>query len=664
MTTADSPGGKDELDRRFRALAFHNPILPGQTNSGFVLTHLNEGAKLVQLDLVASAQARTFSILMVVPGFYADYHVSEVFRRDIYPPEKIVNYTDDDAFRAALEALPCCATNEDGSKNGDPLNLVLVGGLDDAFPALVRRGWSPTEQKWSGAIMKMVTSALSGDRYVNAPVSDLYLFGRAQDLALQKARDNVHQRNHLRLWLSPMRYRGKPVWVGQISRDIGTRLTIHSPTFTTHKIDPDVDEARRALAEDMAYSQNLTKIGFVKGVGAAPQSAPSENLTTDPYYTDGYRQVLVFDRHPTSLSEIEILPVGDERESQQQPAFGSETMSAPPSSPRALRNAAGSVVLLLVFAGCATWTAPTNLDDAPLRERAVSATKQDVQVSAAVLGSEDSKRMFGADINKTNVQPLWIEVQNRTSQPLWLLQSGTDPDYFSPLEVAWSMHTLLGGATNASIDDHFNKLGFKNPIPAGRNAHGDSVHQPGPRSQARQYRSVRKQDAGSLLAFLPVPDDVADPRFALTLFQYPDTEITDYHDLASLRAALERLPCCASDQHATTGADPLNVIVIGNLGDIGAALVRRSYRRDLRERRSRRNGSSDASRTSSCARRRKRARPRPRYARGSRPFASTARSCMSCRSDGRSAAALRTAARQATYCTRTSTRQEISWFRT
>jgi hypothetical protein len=105
-----------------------------------------------------------------------------------------------------------------------------------------------------------------------------------------------------------MRYQGKAVWVGQISRDIGTRLTIHSPTLTTHKIDPDVDEARRALAEDMAYSQNLTKLGFVKGVGPAMQSAPSENLTTDPYYTDGYRQVLVFDRHPTSLSEIEILP--------------------------------------------------------------------------------------------------------------------------------------------------------------------------------------------------------------------------------------------------------------------------------------------------------------------------------------------------------------------
>ena len=310
LATDDSREQRAALDRRFRQLAFRNPVLPGATTSGFVLTNLDEGVKPVQVDLVASGRTRTFSIVTIVPGFRADYHISEVFRREIYPPAKIVDYTDDAAFRAALEALPCCVTNKDRSKNGDPLNLVVVGGLDDAFPALARRGWRPTEEKWTGSITRMVTSALSGERYAYAPVSDLYLYGRAQDLALQKARDNIHQRNHLRLWLSPMRYHGKQVWVGQISRDIGSRLTIHSPTLTTHKIDPDVDEARVALAEDMAYSQNLAKIGLVKGVGAAPKDAPRGNLTTDPYYTDGFRHVLVFDRKPTSLDEIEFLPWG------------------------------------------------------------------------------------------------------------------------------------------------------------------------------------------------------------------------------------------------------------------------------------------------------------------------------------------------------------------
>ncbi len=319
LASNESPEQKAERDRRFHQLAFRNPVLPGATTSGFVLTNLDEGFKFVQIDLVTSGRARTFSILAIVPGFRPDYRASEVFRRDIYPPERILNYTDDDAFRAALEALPCCVTNEDGSRNGDPLNLVVVGGLDDAFPAFARRGWRPTEQKWSGSIMKTVTSALSGERYAYAPVSDLYVFGRPQDLALQKARDNIHQRNHLRLWLSPMRHHGKQVWVGQISRDIGSRLTIHSPTFTTHKIDPDVDEARNALAQDMAYSQNLAKIGYVSGVGAAPRSAPRGNLTTDPYYTDGLRGVLVFDRQPTSLSAVEFFPWESMRDTSDEP---------------------------------------------------------------------------------------------------------------------------------------------------------------------------------------------------------------------------------------------------------------------------------------------------------------------------------------------------------
>jgi len=296
------------LDARFQVLAFRNPVPPGRTVSGYVLTNLHEGVKLVQVDLFGDRKGYSISFLSVVPGLRTDYKKSEVFREELLAARQATDYTDDAALRAALEALPCCVTNKDGSKNGDPLNLVVVGGVEDAFPALVRRGWTPTEVTWKGSVLRMVRSALSRERYAYAPISDLYLYGRPQDLALQKARDNIHQRNHLRLWRSPMSYHGRPVWVGQISRDIGSRMTIHSPTLTTHKIDPDVDEAARALAEDLAYSQGLRAIGLVGGVGAATRDAPRENLTTDPYFTSGLRHVLIFDSEPTSLNQIEILP--------------------------------------------------------------------------------------------------------------------------------------------------------------------------------------------------------------------------------------------------------------------------------------------------------------------------------------------------------------------
>ena len=309
MAVRSSPRKLAEMDRRFSELAFRNPVPPGGTVSGFVLTNLQEGVKLLQIDLFADRRSRSFSLLAPVPGLRTDYKKSGVFDRDyVAPGGSVVNFTSDAEFTAALESLPCCATNEDGSRNGDPLNLVIIGGIEDAFPSLVRRGWSPTEVTWKGSVMRIMRSAMSRERYPYAPISNLYLFDRPQDIALQKARDNIHQRNHLRLWRSQMLYHGKPVWVGQVSRDIGSRLTIHSPTFTTHKIDPDVDEAARALIEDLVYSQGLRAIGLVKGVGAAPKSAPRENLTTDPYYTAGMRSVLLFDSTPTSLTEIEVLP--------------------------------------------------------------------------------------------------------------------------------------------------------------------------------------------------------------------------------------------------------------------------------------------------------------------------------------------------------------------
>jgi hypothetical protein len=138
-------------------------------------------------------------------------------------------------------------------------------------------------------------------------VSALYVFGRPQDIALQKARATVDERNHLRLWLAPVTYQGGYVWIGQISRDIGVRLTTKSPTITTHKIDPEVDETRAYLLQNLAYSQGVAQYGYVGGVGKAPIDAPRGNLTGDPYFTDGLRVVLIMSADPVPINEVERL---------------------------------------------------------------------------------------------------------------------------------------------------------------------------------------------------------------------------------------------------------------------------------------------------------------------------------------------------------------------
>jgi hypothetical protein len=247
-----------------------------------------------------------------------------------------------------------------------------------------------------------------------------------------------------------------------------------------------------------------------------------------------------------------------------------------------LGNVVRVVSLLLAVTSCATWQPPSDIRDAGLRERAITVTHRDVRVSAAVLSAEDRQRILGVEIDRTQMQPVWIEVQNRTPDRLWLLRSGTDPDYFSPLEVAWSVHTLFAGESNQRIDQHLNQLGFKNPVLPGATTAGLLFIKP---ERGTRFLNIDLLQRKTLIPFtllLSVPDDAGDQRFAHNAFQYPDVEITDYNDLTKLRTALERFPCCATDAQGTTHGDPINAIFVGEFSDVAAAFIRRSYRRDLR----------------------------------------------------------------------------------
>jgi hypothetical protein len=111
-------------------------MAPSATGSGFVLINLHEGVKLLQIDLFADQRSRSYSVLVPVPGLRANYKESKVFRERLLATRMLVDYADDAAFREMLEAMPCCVTNRDGSKNGDPLNLAQDRR---AFDDVVRR---------------------------------------------------------------------------------------------------------------------------------------------------------------------------------------------------------------------------------------------------------------------------------------------------------------------------------------------------------------------------------------------------------------------------------------------------------------------------------------------------------------------------------------------
>ena len=245
------------------------------------------------------------------------------------------------------------------------------------------------------------------------------------------------------------------------------------------------------------------------------------------------------------------------------------------------RSVIGLALLLLVLGGCATWQAPTDTSDASLRARAVVQTSRGVEVRAAVLGAEDSLRMLGSDVTAHGVQPVWVEIHNDTADTLWLLRSGSDPDYFSPLEVAWSVHSLLGGRANARIDEHFDRLAFANPIRAGNTVSGLLYTNPQPVTRLLNIDLLGNRTMIPFSLILKVPGH-EDRRVDLALATESGPETVDFEDHDTLRLALERLPHCASTDTGACG-EPLNMIFVGTIENLGAALTRRGFRRDIRE---------------------------------------------------------------------------------
>ena len=295
-----NPAARERAERYLYQNGVDLQVAPGQTRSGFVFTNLDEGTKSFNIDVLGEERNWQFTFFVPVPGLAVDHY--EVDFKAIYEPDAVTEYTEPEAFIAAIEALPCCTTDTKGKLQGDPLNLVIIGEPGDLYYAFIRAGWDETEVVTTESGLKTAISFLTGGYYRYSPVSALYLFGRKQDVALQRIRENINERNHFRLWLAPMTFKGRPVWIGQISRDIGVRFT--TKTITTHKIDPDVDETREFLLENLAYHQVLERFGYVGGVGEAPFDAPRANLTGDPYFTDGLRIVLWIPREPVGLEDI------------------------------------------------------------------------------------------------------------------------------------------------------------------------------------------------------------------------------------------------------------------------------------------------------------------------------------------------------------------------
>ena len=279
-----SKAAHKQMERYLHSHSMSRTIASGEARSGFIFTQARPGTKGVNIDLYGPQADDTYSFVFFVPvpGFVADH--AQVNFEALYDTGDTVTY-DLPGLRKALAALPCCSSDESGVREGDPLNLVLVGDGDDVLQSLLRAGWFERIAIERG----------------NATATEAgYLYGRTADAVFRKSRPGKGARSELRLWMSPMRVETQPVWIGDVIHFLGNPGGPVSP-------DPNIDDARDFFFQDLWYSQGLAKSAWLKGTNVVPINRPRQDVMGNDYFTDGYLAVLWPSGNPVSLLGADYL---------------------------------------------------------------------------------------------------------------------------------------------------------------------------------------------------------------------------------------------------------------------------------------------------------------------------------------------------------------------
>jgi hypothetical protein len=184
----------------------------------------------------------------------------------------------------SLANVPGVARTANGIP-GDPLNVALVGTEAEVAHIMLAAEWYPADPITFRSSLKIAAASVLRRPYDDAPVSNLYLWNRKQDLAYQQPVGNdPRKRHHVRFWRGEkLEPDGRSLWVGSATYDIKVGLS-HTTGQVTHHIDADVDAERDHLFRTLERTGDLVEVYTETGFH---QKRTGRNGGGDPWHTDG-----------------------------------------------------------------------------------------------------------------------------------------------------------------------------------------------------------------------------------------------------------------------------------------------------------------------------------------------------------------------------------------
>lgn len=184
---------------------------------------------------------------------------------------------------------------------GDPLNIALVGSELEVKKALLSAGWYPADPLTLKSCLEIAEASVFKRPYQDAPVSNLYLFGRKQDLAFeQPVGNNPRKRHHVRFWKwDKPGPENRPVWFGSVTYDERVGLS-HTTGEVTHHIAPDIDTERDHLIQNLEGTGDVAESYFIVNF---QKDHEGRNGGGDTWRTDGNLSVAVLKVGPKRSEE-------------------------------------------------------------------------------------------------------------------------------------------------------------------------------------------------------------------------------------------------------------------------------------------------------------------------------------------------------------------------
>lgn len=167
---------------------------------------------------------------------------------------------------------------------GDALNVALIGTEEQLLRALRSAGWHAADTVTLRSSLRIGLDTVFRRPYADAPVSNLFVWARKEDLAFeQPVGPDPRRRHHVRFWRSgQVDELGRPLWLGAATYDTGIGLS-HRNGHITHHISPDIDGERDKLMGDLRSANFLTEAVWVEGFQPA---ASGRNGGGDTWRTD------------------------------------------------------------------------------------------------------------------------------------------------------------------------------------------------------------------------------------------------------------------------------------------------------------------------------------------------------------------------------------------